>query len=59
VEGVGDESEGVAPEPVEQLDEGERQVDAQEPEKVPGVAVRYYKTKPAIKVKQAETNTPS
>jgi hypothetical protein len=46
VEGVGDEAERVAPESVEELDEGERQVDAQEPEQVAGVPVRYDQTKP-------------
>ena len=46
VEGVGDESERVAPESVEQLDEGERQVDDEEPEEVAGVAVGKYQTVP-------------
>ena len=46
MEGVGDESERVAPESVEQLDEGEGQVDDEEPEEVAGVAVGKYQTVP-------------
>lgn len=46
VKRVGNESERVGQESVEQLDEGERQVHAQEAQQVPGVSVRNNQTKP-------------
>jgi hypothetical protein len=49
VESVGNESERVSQKSVEELDEGERQVDAQKPQQVPGIAIRQNQPDPTNK----------
>ena len=49
MESVGNESERVSQKSVEELDEGERQVDAQKPQQVPGIAIRQNQPDPTSK----------
>ncbi len=49
VESVGNESQRVSQKSVEELDEGERQVDAQKPQQVPGIAIRQNQPDPTNK----------
>ena len=48
MKGIWNESKGVAPESVEEFDEGESQVDDQEAEQVARVAIRQYETNPGV-----------